>query len=97
MALKRTRSGQDGTKVTFELPDTVGQTAHVCGEFNGWSTTATPLTWRRDGRFTATLRLEAGRAYRFRYLLDGERWENDCAADGYEANPYGEDDSIVRT
>lgn len=98
MALKKSRSGNGGAKVTFELPATVApQDAHLCGDFNDWSTTATPLTRRRDGRFTTTLHLEAGRAYRFRYLLDGERWENDWAADGYEANPYGEDDSIVRT
>ncbi len=31
----------------------------------------------KNGDFSATLSLEAGKSYRFRYLLDGKRWEND--------------------
>jgi hypothetical protein len=36
-----------------------------------------------------------GRRYRFRYLLDGERWANDGAADDYVANDFGVDDSVI--
>ena len=39
--------------------------------------------------------MAAGRAYRFRYLLDGHRWENDWAADAYKPNDFGADDSVV--
>jgi hypothetical protein len=39
--------------------------------------------------------LEAGQQYRFRYLVDGERWENDWAADAYLPNAYGGEDSVV--
>ena len=39
--------------------------------------------------------LEAGKSYRFRYLLDGERWENDWDADAYKPNEFGTDDSIL--
>ena len=42
-----------------------------------------------------TVGLDAGRAYRFRYLLDGQRWENDWAADAYQPNDFGGDDSVV--
>jgi len=31
----------------------------------------------------------------FRYLVDGERWENDWAADAYVPNPFGGEDSVV--
>jgi CHAD domain-containing protein len=48
-----------------------------------------------EGGFVRTVQLEAGRVYRFRYLLDGHRWENDWAADRYVPNVYGSDDSIV--
>ena len=49
---------------------------------------------RRDaeGGFSVIVDLEAGRAYRFRYLLDGQRWENDWAADAYLPNSFGGDD-----
>jgi hypothetical protein len=39
--------------------------------------------------------LETGREYRFKYLIDGKRWENDWHADRYEPNIYGTDDSVV--
>jgi hypothetical protein len=42
-----------------------------------------------------TVDLAAGRAYRFRYLLDGQRWDNDWAADAYVPNSFGGDDSVV--
>jgi len=83
-------------KVTFVLPSDAGaEEVHLCGDFNDWSPTATPMTRRKDGSFGATVVLEPGRAYRFRYLLDGVRWENDWAADVYVPNDYGGDDSVV--
>jgi hypothetical protein len=90
---------KNGTcKVTFELPVQAGvAAAHLCGEFNDWSSTATPMTRRKDGSFRVTVALDPGRSYRFRYLLDGERWENDWAADDYVANEFGGDDSVVTT
>ena len=48
-----------------------------------------------EGGFSLTVALDAGRAYRFRYLLDDQRWENDWAADAYLPNSFGGDDSIV--
>ena len=45
--------------------------------------------------WTCTLVVRVGRRYRFRYLLDGERWENDWEADDYADNDYGGQDSVV--
>lgn len=82
--------------VTFELPAEVEATAaHLCGEFNDWSPTATPLARSENGTLLVTLTLDAGRQYRFRYLLDADRWENDWAADDYVANEFGGEDSVV--
>jgi 1,4-alpha-glucan branching enzyme len=84
-------------RVTFELlPEEAVQTVCVCGEFNDWSTTAHPMKRRRDGTFTVMFWVEAGREYRFRYLVDGEQWLNDPAADGYTPNPYGGNDSVLK-
>jgi 1,4-alpha-glucan branching enzyme len=81
--------------VRFELPHAVvAERVNVVGEFNDWSHEADPMG--RDGdSFVTTIMLEPGRAYRFRYLLDGERWENDWAADRYEPNEFGGDDSVI--
>jgi len=84
--------------VTFELtPSVLAESAAVAGEFNGWSTDANPMERGEDGVFRATLELEVGRHYRFRYVIDGERWVNAWDADDYLPNHYGGDDSVVRT
>jgi 1,4-alpha-glucan branching enzyme len=82
-------------KVTFELKEAEAAAVHVAGDFNGWSTSDTPLAKRKDGRFSATLTLPAGKEYRYRYVLDGERWTNDVDADRYEPNDHGSEDGIV--
>jgi 1,4-alpha-glucan branching enzyme len=84
-------------KVTFELPPEVrAASAAVVGDFNGWSPHATTMTRRKDGRFSTTLTLESGREYRYRFLLDGERWENDWQAHAYVVNEFGSEDSVVK-
>jgi 1,4-alpha-glucan branching enzyme len=84
-------------RVTFELPAVVeAPTASVVGDFNGWSAAPIPMTKRKDGRLSVTVSLAAGRAYRYRFLLDGERWENDWEADAYVANEFGSEDSLIK-
>ena len=82
--------------VTFTIDPRLGaQTALVCGEWNDWSPSTDVMRRDADGGFSVTVELEAGRAYRFRYLLDGVRWDNDWAADAYLPNSFDGDDSIV--
>jgi 1,4-alpha-glucan branching enzyme len=83
-------------RVTFRLPVEVdAKEVSLCGEFNGWDPEADRMRQRRDGSFSKTVSLEPGRSYRFRYLLDGERWENDWEADLYVPNSFGTEDSVV--
>ncbi|MHC4471196.1 MAG: isoamylase early set domain-containing protein [Planctomycetota bacterium] len=80
--------------VTFTVPrDIRAQKVDLCAEFNGWG--RTPLTRRKDGRFSGSVTLESGRDYRFRYLFDGQTWGNDEDADKYMPNPFGSEDSIL--
>ncbi len=88
------------TKVTVQLPPeaTDGSSkVFLCGDFNEWSQDGTPMTKRKDGRFTATVTLAQGRSFRFKYLLDGDRWVNDPEADLYMDNDFGSKDSVVVT
>ena len=78
-------------KVTFTLSKDESNGArevHVVGEFNNWSTTATPMKRSRNGIFKATVDLPPGRHYQFRYLLDGRLWRNETEADGAAETPY---------
>lgn len=82
--------------VTFTLSAEVqAGTVALCGEFNNWSAQDTRLERGGDGSWQATVALEPGRSYRYRYLLDGQRWENAWQADRYVPNPYGSTDSVV--
>jgi 1,4-alpha-glucan branching enzyme len=92
----KSRGAKGSASVTFTLDPGVGaQTAAVCGEWNDWSADADVMRRDAEGGFSVTVDLEAGRAYRFRYLLDGQRWDNDWAADAYLPNGFGGDDSVV--
>jgi 1,4-alpha-glucan branching enzyme len=96
MAVKKTPLANGRWRVTFQLPEVAaGETVQVCGEFNDWSEDGLVLARRKDGRFSATVTLDGGRRYRYRYLVDGERWENDWEADDYVPNDFGGDDSVI--
>jgi 1,4-alpha-glucan branching enzyme len=85
-------------KVTFRLSKEAAADAQkvtIVGDFNGWNKEDTSMTRLSSGDFGATIKLEAGREYRFRYLINGDRWENDGYADRYEPNPFGWHDSVV--
>ena len=90
-----TKTGRS-CRVTFDLPAEVNaQAACLCGEFNDWDQSSHPMKRAKDGSFSLTISLKPGRQYRYRYLLDGERWENDWAADSYAPNALGSEDSVV--
>jgi len=95
---KRYLKSRPACKVTFVLPGEAAPAARtVClmGEFNDWSPEAHPLRRLKDGSYAVTVELDTGRAYRFRYIIDGERYENHWCADRYEPNLYGGEDSVV--
>jgi 1,4-alpha-glucan branching enzyme len=90
------KSGQV-CRVTFNLPAESGaESALLCGEFTDWDSEAKPMKRLKNGDFSVTLSLPVSRNYRFRYLLDGSRWENDSHADAYVPNNFGCEDSVVR-
>ena len=92
----KSRGAKGKARVTFTIDPRVGaQVAAVCGEWNDWSPGADTMHRDAEGGFTVTVDLDAGRTYRFRYLLDGQRWDNDWAADAYVRNDFGGDDSVV--
>ncbi|HNY66421.1 MAG TPA: isoamylase early set domain-containing protein [Deltaproteobacteria bacterium] len=85
-------------KVTFTLPrDRASEAQNVAlmGDFNDWNPGTTPMKRRRDGSFEATLNLDTGHEYQFRYLLNNNTWENDDSADKYVRSPYGDTENSV--
>jgi 1,4-alpha-glucan branching enzyme len=89
---------QESCKVTFELPEAAAPGAvsvHLVGDFNNWNESATEMKKGKDGNWTAAMTLASGRQYYFRYLIDGDTWENDWNADKYVQSPYSDADNSV--
>ena len=85
-------------KVSFKLSKdqvTGAAKASLVGSFNDWNETATPMNALKDGSFSASLDLETGKNYEFRYLLDGKIWINDEAADSYQESGFGDAQNSV--
>jgi 1,4-alpha-glucan branching enzyme len=84
-------------RVTFHLPGGVeAKKVSLCGDFNEWNPENIPMKKRKDGRWSITVSLKAGDDYRYKYLLDGENWENDWNAEKYLPNSYGTEDSVIK-
>ena len=85
-AMIKSGGAKGKARITFTVdPQAGAQTAAVCGEWNDLSAGADVMHRDAEGGLSVTVGLEAGRAYRFRYLLDGQRWDNDWSADAYQA------------
>jgi hypothetical protein len=96
--VKEYRKGGSKCKVTFRLPKEAAPEAQhvtIAGDFNNWDTQKTPLRRTKEGDFFVTIDLKTKREYRFRYCIDGSRWENDWQADKYIPNDFGSDDSVL--
>lgn len=95
MAIKKTYSeDKKSCKVTFTLPVFFEQNfevASVVGDFNNWNANSNILTKdNKTGLYSAIIELDAGREYRFRYVVDGQTWINDPEADKFEPTPFGD-------
>ncbi|MBA4410354.1 MAG: isoamylase early set domain-containing protein [Bacteroidota bacterium] len=87
-------------KVSFRL-DAVdapeAKTVQLLGDFNNWDKSSEPMTALKTKDFTATLELETGKDYQFRYLINGSVWKNEPQADYFVTNSFGEENSVVST
>lgn len=88
------------TKITFTLPAEVVANASsglLLGDFNNWDDNKAPqLKKQKDGSMKATLALEEGKTYQYRYLLDDGRWVNDYSAETYaHVSGYGVDNCVI--
>ncbi|WP_397364814.1 isoamylase early set domain-containing protein [Olleya sp. R77988] len=81
-------------KVTFTVPAQDAKKVAVAGNWNNWNTKAEPLKKLKNGTFKGTVNLEAGQAYEFKYVVDGE-WQNEAEADAYAWSDYAATDNSV--
>ena len=100
MIAKKFLKSKPVCKATFTLPTEAVQGAKkvvLVGDVNDWDAEAGIKMKKQKNVYKTTVELETGKEYEFRYLLDGETWENDWAADKYVATPFGVENSVVST
>jgi 1,4-alpha-glucan branching enzyme len=103
MLKKRYIKSRNVSKVTFELlktemPEGVDvKSVNLVGDFNAWKQTAMPMKRATGGAYRLTVELEPGKAYQFRYLVNGEHWCNDWHADAYVSAGLDVDNCVVLT
>lgn len=85
-------------KVIFSLPLEAAKEAKevkILGDFNQWDPgNGIPMELKNE-EYSATVELEPGREYQFRYLVDNQTWINDLEADKYVLTPFGVENSVV--
>ncbi len=97
MLKKRYHKGGDKCRVWFYLPAEVdAETAFLVGDFNDWDRKANPMKKKKGRHLLHRAHPGAGKAYQYRYWLDGKLWENDWEADCYTPNDLGTENSVVK-
>ena len=96
MLKKKYFKTKDDCEVTFEVDNTTAESMDLVSEANGWQPVKMSKR-RKDGVYYAKVRLPKEGQFQFRYLVDGQSWINDNAADAYVANEFGGDNSVVIT
>jgi hypothetical protein len=76
---------------TFFAPE--AHAVHVAGEFNNWSSDATPLENTESGEWVTHQLLRSGQ-YEYRFVVDG-RWLEDPESAQRVANPHGGFNSVL--
>lgn len=88
---------KDECEVTFAFAAEGAKEVALVGEFNNWEPVAMKRANKEGSPFRAKVRLPKDGQYQFRYLVDGEVWGNDDAADAYLPNEHGGENSVVFT
>lgn len=96
---KRYLKSKPVAKCTFKFPKAAAPDAEdvqVVGDFTGWLEQPVAMKRLKSGDFKAEMDIEVGQRYQYRYLINGETWENDWEADAYVPVPeLGVENSVL--
>ena len=96
MLKKKFFKTKEECEVTFEYETDATNQVALVSEANGWQPVEMKKRKKGDVYFTKVRLPKKGR-FQYRFLLDGQIWVNDSAADAYVANEFGGENSVVVT
>jgi hypothetical protein len=79
--------------VSFALLEPDAKRVALCGDFNGWSASATPMKRAKDGHWETTVALAPGR-YEYKFVV-GREWIPDPLARESVWNCHGTLNSVI--
>lgn len=85
----------NSSKVEFTYHDDAAESVALAGDFNEWTTTATPCRRNDDGVWSVQIDLLPPGRYRYKLVVNGERWIEDPANAMKEPDEYGGFNSIL--
>jgi 1,4-alpha-glucan branching enzyme len=80
-------NGNGKRRVTFSVTAPQAQEVYLCGTFNDWDESKTPMKPDGKGTWKAQVMLVPG-TYEYRLRVDGQ-WVDDPTADQKVPNPFG--------
>lgn len=91
-APKKTTRG--GTKlVSFEHFAPAARVVALVGDFNQWDSSKHPMKLGPGGQWQVAVRLKSG-TYQYKFVVDGDRWEDDAANPNKVVNEHGTSNSL---
>ena len=84
----------DTVVVQFVLVAPGARSVTLVGDFNGWDSSATPLSGSSSGLWSVALPLRPGR-HQYAFVVDGARWVADPAAPRALGDDFGAPSSVV--
>lgn len=94
MIVKTYYKTKDYCKVKFAIENETAETIALLGLNNDWENQVV-MKRKKDGNFSVEVNLPKDTTHQFKYLVDQQDWINDTEADSYEANSYGNTNSVV--
>lgn len=79
--------------VVFEYFDPSANIVTVTGDFNQWNPTARPMKRDAGGLWKVKVRLDPG-SYQYKFVINGERWEEDPLNLHRTMNEHGSFNSV---
>ncbi len=71
------------------------KSVHLAGDFNDWSTSATPMADADgDGKWTVKLKLTPG-PHLYKFVVDGATWMEDPNAEDFKDDGFGGKNSVI--
>ena len=86
-------AGLTPVSVSFLLLDLGAKKVSLCGDFNRWTSDATPMKRGKDGLWETSVALAPGR-YEYKFIVDGH-WIPDPRATEHVWNRHGTLNSVI--